>query len=148
MLKTFKDDLAYWSTFWNSFESSIHNNPNLTDVDKLNYLVASLDPPASDSISGLKITSVNYVGLLKKRYGNRQCIITSHMDILLAVESVTSQYNLKALQHLYDTVETQVRGLRALGVSSNTYGSLLSSVFMSKLPTEIRLVIARESREH
>ena len=96
---------------------------------------------------GLKLTSANYgeaITILKKRFGNKQLIITRHMDVLLNVDAVTSQHNLRGLRHLYNLVETQVRGLRALGVPSDSYGNLLSSVLMNKLPQELRLIVSRE----
>ena len=63
------------------------------------------------------------------------------------IDPVTSQHNLKGLRHLYDTVESQVRSLKALGVSANSYGSILSSVFVNKLPGELRLIVSRHVRE-
>ena len=69
------------------------------------------------------------------------------MDLLLNIEPITFQHNLKGLRHLYDTVESQVRSLKALGVSADSYGSMLSSVFMNKLPKELRLIIIRNVRE-
>ena len=69
------------------------------------------------------------------------------MDTLLALEMINSSQNLKGLRHLYDVVEAQVRGLKALGVSPDSYGTLLSSVFLSKLPHDLRLDIARESTD-
>jgi len=36
--------------------------------------------------------------------------------------------------------------LRALGVPPNSYGSLLSSVLINKLPQELRLIVSREAR--
>lgn len=149
-LKRFNGDLTKWSTFWDSFESSIHNQPDLSDIDKFNYLNTLLEGPASEAISGLKITTTNYneaVAILRKRFGNKQQIITKHMDMLLNIDAVTSQHNLKGLRHLYDVVESQVRGLKSLGVSADTYGSLLSSVLMNKLPQELRLIISRQVRE-
>ena len=147
-LKHFRGDPTTWSTFWDSFEVAVHENSMLSDVDKFNYLVSLLDPPASSAIAGLKITAVNYpeaVALLKKRFGNKQHIISKHMDTLLAIEAVHSTQNLKGLRHLYDVVEAQVRGLKALGIPPQSYGALLSSVFLSKLPHDLRLQIARES---
>ena len=69
------------------------------------------------------------------------------MDLLLNIDPVTSQHNLKGLWHLYDTVESQVRSLKALGVSADSYGSILSSVFVNKLPEELRLIVSRHVRE-
>ena len=69
------------------------------------------------------------------------------MDLLLNIDPVTSQHNLKGLRHLYDTVESQVCSLNALGVSADIYGSILSSVFVNKLPKELRLIVSRHVRE-
>ena len=43
-----------------------------------------------------------------------------------------------------DTVESNVRSLKSLGVSRESYGDLLSSILMNQLPQEFRLVITRE----
>ena len=146
-LKKFNGDLTKWSTFWDCFESSVHGNSELSDVDKLNYLNSLLEGTAAEAVSGLKLTAVNYseaIAILKKRFGNKQQIITKHMEILLHIEPVTSQYNIKGLRHLYDLVESQVRGLQALGVPAESFGSLLSSVLMNKLPQDLRLIVSRE----
>ena len=58
-----------------------------------------------------------------------------------------SQHNLHGLRHLYDLVESQVRGLKSLGVEPSSYGSLLSSVLLQKLPPELRLIVSREVSE-
>ena len=69
------------------------------------------------------------------------------MDSLLNLPAITSHHDLKGLRHLYDSVEAHVRGLRAVGVTSDSYGGLLTSIVMNKLPSEIRLIISRELTE-
>ena len=66
------------------------------------------------------------------------------MDALLNTDAVASPHNLKGLRHLYDSVETQVCALRALGVLSESYGSLLASVLTNMLPQELRLIVSRD----
>jgi hypothetical protein len=149
-IKKFDGDLTKWVSFWDAFESSIHNNSDLTDIDKFNYLQSFLESTAYEVVSGLTLTSSNYseaVDTLKKRFGNPQLIINKHMDALLALPAVTSHSDLKGLRHLYDSVESHIRGLRSLGVLPDSYGSLLTSILMNKLPGELRLVIARELTE-
>lgn len=76
-----------------------------------------LEKPAAEAISGLTLTANNYeetILILKQRFGNKQHIITKHMDTLM---QLSSQHNLKAF--------TQVRRLRFLGVESSSYGSLV-----------------------
>ena len=149
-LRPFNGDVTTWTTFWDSYESAIHNNDNLSDIDKFNYLKSLLERTAYDAISGLTLTSANYheaVAILKKRFGNKQQIISKHMDVLLNAEPVTSQHNLSGLRHLYDLIESHVRSLKSLGVTSESYGSLLSSVLLNKLPTELRLIVTRKVSE-
>ena len=81
-LKKFNGDLTKWATFWDTFELPVHNNPALTDVDRFNYLSSLLESTAADAISGLTLTSANYkevIGVLKKRFGNKQLNINQHM---------------------------------------------------------------------
>jgi len=141
--------MTKWSTFWDSFESSIRLNPELTAIDKFNYLNSLLEGAVAEAISGLKLTTANYeesIAILKKRFGNKQQIITKHTEILLNVDAVMSQCNIKGLRHLYDLVESQVRGLRALGIPPDSYGSLISSVLINKLPQELCLIVSCEAR--
>ena len=142
-LKRFNGDLTRWATFWDSFESSIHNHPDLSGIDKFNYLITLLEGPALEAISGLKLTTANY----SERFGNKQLIITKHMDVLLNVDAITSPYNLKGLWNLYDVIESQVKGLKSLGVPAESYGSLLSTVLLNKLPQELQLVVSQQVSE-
>ena len=116
-LRKFNGDLTKWTTFWDSYESSIHHNSHLSDIDKFIYLSSLLEGPASESISGLRLTAANYdeaVSILRRRFGNTQQIVSKHMEALLNLEAVASQSSLKELCHLHDLVESQVRGLRGL----------------------------------
>ena len=146
-LKKFGGDPTQWMTFWDSFDSSIHSNPTLSDIDKFNYLVSFLESTAAESIGGLTPTSSNYkeaVDTLKGRFGDPQIIISRHMDALLSLSVVASHHDHKSLRQLYDTVEAHVRGLKSLKVPVDSYGSLLTSLLMSRLPSEIRIIITRE----
>ena len=139
-LRKFDGDISKWPSFWDAFESSVHSNTKLAPVDKLNYLNSLLVNSASEAISGLSLTAANYdeaVTILKRRFGNKQLIINRHMKTLLNISSVKSSLNIQVLRQLHDLIESQVRSLKSLGVSSSSYGSLLSSVVMSKLPQDL-----------
>ena len=149
-IKKFNGDLTKWVTFWDSFDSSIHSNLSLSNADKFNYLNSFLESTAAELIAGLTFTSANYekaVTTLKRRFGNTQLIVNKHMDTLLNLPAVNSRHDLRGLWQLYDTAEAHMRGLRALGVTADSYGGLLTSILMSKLPLEIRLIISRELTE-
>ena len=115
-------------------------------MDKFNYLTSLLESAAAKAIAGLTLTAANYdepIATLKKRFGNPQLIINRHMEALLNVSAVSSHHDVKGLRRLHDSVETHVRGLRALGVPSDSYGGLLTSVLVNKLPPELRLIVSR-----
>ena len=150
VLNNFRGDAAEWMTFWDSFESAVHKNPELSDIDKFIYLRSLLGRSALDAISGLSLTAANYaeaIAMLKKRFGNRQQIISRHMDILLSLAAVTSEHNVKGLRRLYDTIESHIRSLKSLGVPADSYGGLLTSVLLTKLPSELRLIVSRSTGE-
>ena len=98
----FNGDITKWTSFWDSYESAIHTDTDLSEVDKLNYLQSLMERTARDAISGLTLTAANYkeaVEILQKRFGSRQQIISKHMDILLNLDPVVS-VSAKALHHL------------------------------------------------
>lgn len=44
----------------------------------------------------------------------------------------------------YDQAEANVRSLKALGVEPESYGAMLSSVLLTKLPPDICLIVSRK----
>ena len=138
-LKKFHGNPMHWYSFWESFESAVHKNPNLSSVDKFNSLKSLLTGTAQGSVAGLAMTSANYekaVDLLKQRFGNRQMVISSHIE----VESIGE---VKKLRSLYGTVESHVRGLEGMKISFEMYGCFLTPIVMQKLPEEFRIAITR-----
>ena len=90
----FNGELTAWDPFWDSYKAVIHDNPDLTDIDKFNYLRSLLEGLALEAVSGLTLTSANYqeaISILEKRFGNKQQIVAKHMDALINVDAVTSQ---------------------------------------------------------
>ena len=145
-IRPFNGDLTCWTTFWDSYFAAIHENTGLSEIDKFNYLRSFLEHSALDAISGLTLTAANYreaVQILEKRYGNKQQIVSKHMDAMLNVDAVTSPNNVKGLRHLFDFVESHIRSINSLGVTSDSYGTLLVSVILNELPQELQLLISR-----
>ena len=147
VLKRFNRDITKWCSFWDTFEAAIHKNSKLATIDKFNYLNSLLEKTAAEAIAGLAITNANYeeaITILKTRFGNRQMIVNKRVDDLINMAPFHSNHDLRGMRQLYDLVEVHVRGLKVLGVPSESYGSLLSSVLMNKVPQEVRLIISRE----
>ena len=141
----FKGELTKWNSFWDSFNASIHENNDISTIDKFNYLNSLLEGNAARAIHGLPLTELNYhaaIEILKDRFSKPQAIISAHMDELLKLQVCNDRVN--SLRLFYDKVSVHVRGLQSLGVSSEQYGSLLIPIIMSKLPNDIRIQITRK----
>ena len=144
-LPTFSGDPLTWQTFWDSFYVSIHANPNLSGIQKFNYLKAQLQGDAARTIAGLPLTESNYVhsiALLEDRYAQHHKIVNAHMKALLDMPSPSN--SLASLRMFYDSLESHIRGLSALGKSEHSYGDLLVLIIMGKLSTEIKRNLTRE----
>ncbi len=135
-----------WLLFWESFDSAVHKNSGLSNVDKFNYLKSLLVGPAQGVIAGLALTGPNYqqaIELLRKRFGNWQVVISSHMEALTKIPKIASGSEIKKLRHLYDVVKANVSGLESMEITSDMYGCFLMPVLLQKLPEELRIVITR-----
>ena len=149
-LRKFSGDPTAWIPFWDSYESAIHQNPDLSDIGKFNYLQSLVEHSAAEAIAGLTLSSSNYaeaITVLKKRFGNKQQLINKHMEALLSLPAVTSVYELRNLRQLYDKVESHVRSLKSIGIAASSYGNLLASILMKKIPSDLCLIVSRETVE-
>ena len=147
MLPKFKGEITKFKSFWDSFDSAVNKNADLSSVDKFNYLHALLEGQAARAIQGLTLSESNYqaaVEIFHEGFGKTQQIISAHMDELFKLPTCT-WYKPGQLRIIYDKVKINVRGLDSLGVKVEQYGSFLKPVVMSRLPAEVRLHVARVS---
>ena len=146
-IKPFDGNPLNWRTFHDTFMCSIDSNLELSNVEKMSYLINLLEGTAEQTVKGFSLSNDNYKLALEKlneRFGDEQIIITSHMNKLLELPSVDSVENTKELRNLYDIVEAQIRSLTAFDLKIENYGSFLVPVIMSKIPSEIKLIITRQ----
>ena len=145
-LTRFDGNPTHWATFWDSFHSTIDSNAELANIDKLKYLQNSLIGEAAQTIAGLQITNENYkeaIDLLEKRFGNKQIILSRHIETIMELPKINSNEDLHGIRLLYDNLESTTRSLKSIGVDSDSYSTVLSPIIMSKLPQELRLLISR-----
>lgn len=113
---TFNGNLQDWASFIDTFNSLFHNNPNLTDVQRLHYLKTSVTGPAADVLRNFSIISENYQPAyeeLVKQYENKSLTIQTHIRSLLHSPKVNTA-SASELRKLYNHVVSHVRALKAL----------------------------------
>ncbi|XP_047142820.1 uncharacterized protein LOC124817074 [Hydra vulgaris] len=136
-----------WVSFIENFNCTVNYNEDLSNIKKMTYLRNLLQGPARASITGLSVTNENYqtaLDILKRRYDNKQALISSHMRKLLSLESINSINRIEKLRKFFDSLEIQVRSLENLGISSTMYGPLLIPIILEKIPEELTLIINRQ----
>lgn len=59
-MKRFRGQPTEWQVFIDCFDSAVHSNPKLVNIDKLSYLKSLVEGPAAAEIKVLPLTSENY----------------------------------------------------------------------------------------
>ena len=94
ILPKVKGDMKNWTSFWDSFQSAVHNNESIPKVEKFNYSNSLLEGTVYKTVQGLPLTRSNYnstVAMLKDRFSDPQQIICAHVDGLVKVASCGSE---------------------------------------------------------
>ncbi|XP_053389852.1 uncharacterized protein LOC123530907 [Mercenaria mercenaria] len=89
---SFGGDKTRWVEFWDSFQSSVHDNSSISNVDKFNYLKSKLFGEARRAVMGIALSNENYtvaLEVLKDRFGNTQEIIDLHYNRLINLVPAT-----------------------------------------------------------
>ena len=144
-LPKFAGDVTKFRTFWDSFDSAINQNADLSPIDKFSYLKTLVEGPAAHAIQGLTLSEANYaaaIELIKEWFGKPQQIISAHIDELLKLPSCSDD-NAIQIRSVFDRIRVNARGLESLGVGSDQYGSFMIPIIMAKLPPAVRLQVAR-----
>ena len=73
-MPTFTGRPEQWQEFWDTFQSAVHDNGDISDVDKFAYLRRYVSGAAKSSITGFRTTAANYelaIEALQKRFGRK-----------------------------------------------------------------------------
>ncbi|XP_066595394.1 uncharacterized protein [Prorops nasuta] len=139
-LPTFEGSYEKWLQFRDSFRSIIHENVNLSDIDKFHYLCAAVKGDASRAIQSFSINSENYTlawEALTRRFEDKRLIIHDHLKAFFNVPAIGRQTS-EGLQELYDDAANHLSSLRNLGESVQHWDTLIIYTIASKLDPQTR----------
>lgn len=141
-LKKFNGNLSEWLGWWSQF-SKIHDDADLHEVDKFMYLSQSVvsGTRAKELVDSYPMTAANYpevVQALKDRFGQEDLLIPHYIRGLLkiVIQNATNKEKV-VLSSLYDKVETDVRALGTLKVTTQEMGRFLHPIVESCLSEEV-----------
>ncbi|XP_016664857.1 uncharacterized protein LOC107885697 [Acyrthosiphon pisum] len=133
-LPTFSGIYSEWPTYYDIFGVMVHKNDQISDIQRLFHLRASLSGEAAQVIQGIEITAANYSiawESLIARYNNKKVLIQSHTRGLYELSAITEES--KQLRTFIDKLNCHINTLESLGENPRGWGSMLIHLITSKL---------------
>lgn len=136
-LPKFNGNCNDWLNFFNLFNSSIHENSQLSPEQKLHILRNHLSGNALLLIESLPISAENYkvaYDILTSRYNNKRSLLNSFYS---RIKTFHSDDNKTFLSDFKATYVASVNGLKSLKVDLSNF--LILQLGLEKLPNSVRI---------
>ncbi|CAK9816895.1 hypothetical protein ANTPLA_LOCUS9158 [Anthophora plagiata] len=139
-IRPFDGNPIEWYSFHDTFQSLVHNDPNIPAVQKFYLLKNSLHGSVATIIEPLTASEENYKvawDLLKQRCDRPRQIIQTHIRAILELPEVTkeSPLNIRALK---EAALMHVNALKALKEPVEMWNSILTYIIVRKLDKNTR----------
>ncbi|XP_039303397.1 uncharacterized protein LOC120357307 [Solenopsis invicta] len=134
-LPTFSGSYEDWHPYFDTFNSLIHSNASLRNIQKFHYLKSSLKGDAAETIASIEISDVNYNDAwsrLRERYENERIAVQNHIKSIFELP-VLRRENGNVLRNILDGLLKHTRALRALGRPTDQWDDILIHIVTSKL---------------
>jgi hypothetical protein len=138
-IPTFRGEYMEWQGFWDIYKAAVHDDVNLSKVQKFSYLLGSLKNEALDMVLGYQLSEANYdevIAVLTERYGDTQRAKFGHFEALVAIKPAS--LNCKDLLRVYYECERHIRSLVALGMSESDFTIAFVPIILQKLPSDVK----------
>lgn len=146
-IPTFNGNYTEWTPFIDMFNAVVHNNDSLSPVQKFQYLKQALTDEAASTLKHLQISEANYTTayeLLKGKYAKEDIIIEAHFQAIMNSSSIKSPSGVE-LRKLLNVFEENIRALKALNLSTDSWDPWINFLLISRLDKESQQLWRRES---
>ncbi|XP_015929178.1 uncharacterized protein [Parasteatoda tepidariorum] len=127
----FSGEVKDWLYFWSQFSRILENN-SMDDEDKFEYLIQCVTAGgrAREIVDSYPPKADNYCKVIesfKSRFGREELLIEYHVRELLAlvVKNATNLKNKMDITQLYNKLESHLRSLESIGMTSDKYAAML-----------------------
>ncbi|CAH2109138.1 unnamed protein product [Euphydryas editha] len=134
----FNGDYHKWISFRDLYLSLIHNNNNLTNIEKHHYLKASLTGEAEQLLQNFSLSDANYQDAWKKlvdRFDNQRVIVNNILNRLLNQKKLTME-STQGIKDLLDTTTQCLDSLKNIGIDVSNWDAIIVHITVRKLDTE------------
>ena len=120
-LPKFSGKFEDWLSFKDPFTSMIHDQDDLNNVEKLQYLKSAVIGEAANKIKNLAAIDGNYErawNLLKGSYADKRLIISRHLSFILRLP-IQKRESAEGLRCLADETQQHLESLKTLDINVN-----------------------------
>lgn len=145
-LPTFDGDYRSWPNFRDRFSALVDTRSNLSNIDKMYYLIGCLKGAAADAVRGIPVSADNYelvMSTLSDKFNRPRLVATSLVDKLLQ-SSVMTQESLNDLNTFVGTFSESISLLDALKIP-DAGSFILFSIAFRRLPVSTRKLFEANS---
>ncbi|XP_014209353.1 uncharacterized protein LOC106640005 [Copidosoma floridanum] len=106
-----------WESFRDLFQALVHNDQQLTDVERLFYLKSLVEGDAKTAHDAIQIVGASYStpwAALEVRFEHRRLLVHDHLTVLRNIRPLWDE-SAKGLRSLLDTLGRHQDQLQALG---------------------------------
>lgn len=136
----FNGDIKSFKPFFDMFSSLVHENPDLSDIEKFNYLVSFLQGPPLTLVQCTPMTADNYQTAfesLKNRYDNKRIIALAHLQSIDNAPFINASLkNSKSLRNLTDIFSENIAALKNMQFPVEEWSFVLYYLFCKHLDQE------------
>lgn len=134
-LPTFDGSYKNWPTFFDIFNSLIHTNSTLSDIDKFQYLLSSLSSETRNLLKGYQLTKENYqlaFETLTERYQNKRLLANSFWKEICNAPKLTNE-SVDGLRNLLAIFSENLTALKNLNLPIEDWDFILFHSLIQKL---------------
>ncbi|CAG7667403.1 unnamed protein product [Allacma fusca] len=140
-LPVFDGKLEQWISFRDRFNQAVHNRTDLSGLQKLQYLLASLDGEPSNLLSAIPIQDSSYdqaYTQLTEKYEQTREIVYRHVQQIMEVRSINSR-SASSLENILSTVSNALSSISALSIDTASSDFYTVSIVVNKLDSATKL---------
>ncbi|XP_077256688.1 uncharacterized protein LOC143894368 [Temnothorax americanus] len=139
-LPQFSGDLALWPTFIALFDAAVHNNLDVTVIEKFQHLLTSLSGEALGVVKHLPLTVENYpiaYDALQARYSDKRELAKQYWRAVVHAKPLVGDTP-ASLRALLDGFTENTRALGMLGYPVKAWDFMLYNHLLEKLTPTLR----------
>lgn len=136
----FSGDVKQFRTFIDLYNSMVHNNNTLSEIEKFSYLISVLRGPPLNLVQCTPMVKENYLdayNALVQRYENKRLIAFAHFREIEETQKLSeNQVTSQNLRHLLDVFNENIAALRNLKLPVEKWDFVLVFMLLKRLDSD------------